>query len=33
MKLNALACAVALNLTGCVMGPDFRTPTSPLPAH
>ena len=33
MKLSALACAVALNLTGCVMGPDFRTPTSPLAAH
>ena len=37
MKLGGLACAVAgycaLNLTGCVMGPDYQTPTTPLAAH
>lgn len=37
MKLGGLACAVAgycaLSLTGCVMGPDYQTPTTPLAAH
>ncbi|MES2869075.1 MAG: efflux transporter outer membrane subunit [Pseudomonadota bacterium] len=37
MKPNLLACAVAcysvLGLSGCVMGPDFQRPTSPLAEH
>ena len=37
MKHTAWACAVvgycALNLSGCVLGPDFKTPNSPLAPH
>ncbi|MFI8334509.1 efflux transporter outer membrane subunit [Pseudomonas taetrolens] len=37
MKRTLLACAVAcysaLNLSGCILGPDFQTPATPLAEH